>query len=810
MWQDVRLAVRQLRQSPGSAAAAVVTLTLGIATTTAMFALVNGVLLRPLPVRDQSSLSEMWRQPIGTSRTHTPFSATDLDTLRRGSRTLDGVAGVGWHGAAPRPVVDNGNASYLRVAHVTGRFFDVLGVTPSLGRTLTPADDVAGSEPALVISHGVWQRRYGGGAHAIGRRLVINARSFVIVGVMPPGLDYPRDTEAWTTVSAIASIAGNDTFKDAVAGELDAVVRWRAGTTPAQAEQELQTLVLQLQTPAGSPAFRPALRPLDAAVFGDARVAILALFGGVVLVLILASANVATLLLMRGEARLPEFAVRAALGAGRLRLARQMLLESLAIAVVAGTLAVPAAKGVLRGLLAWAPAGLPRIDTVTLDLRVVAFCAVVTVIVAGTAALAPMVAIAHGRLTSGFGSQGRATAAARTGRRLLVAGQLALTVTVVSTTLLLAESVRRLDTVDAGLDVERLVAVPLTIPPAISSNRAHHLRLLDDIVARVKATGFISDVTPVNALPFSGVGWSVPQFVAEGQDAARASANPALDLEAVHAGYFATLGVRLIGGRAFVPGDREGALQVAIVTEDVAAATWPGAHAIGRRLRMGGPASKSDWLTVVGVVKPVRYRELTRQRPVIYVPAEQLIVAAQTLVARTGAPLADTAAAIRAAVRAVDPDVHVMTVEPLDALRQAPLARPRFTASLSGTFALAALLLSAVGLFAVTSASVYQRGGELRVRMAFGASPAAIHRLVLTDALRLAAFGTVAGAAGALAAASALPDLLFDVRPSDPRAIAGAIALLVLFSLLASALPAWRAARMNPVEALRQDWTRRG
>jgi predicted permease len=622
---------------------------------------------------------------------------------------------------------------------------------------------------------------------------------------MPPGLDYPRSTEAWATVAALASVAANETFAGALASELDAVVRHRAGISPAQATQELRRLVPRQVDTAGSPELRPVLRTFESAAFGDVRASILALFGGVLLALLLACANVATLLLMRGEARVPELAVRTALGAGRVRLAAQMLLESLALSAAAGALAVPVATLLLRGLLAWAPDGLPRVDTVTVDLRVAGFGAAMAVVVAAAAALAPMLVVVRGRLVLGVGTSGRATTAARTGRRLLVAGQLALTVTVVATTLLLAETVRRLETIDAGLDVARLVAVPLSVPQQTTADRSRHLRLLDDIVARLEAAGPGTQATPINALPFSGIGWSVPQFTAEGQDAARAAANQSLDLEAVHPGYFETLGVQVTRGRPFEPGDRDGALPVAIVSEDVAARTWPGQDPIGRRIKMGEATGTAPWLTVVGVAQPARYRDLTRRLPVMYVPAEQLIVAAQALVVRSTAPLADTAAAVRAAVRAVDPDVHVMAVQPLDELRRAPLAQPRFTASLGGTFAFAAVLLSAIGVFAVTAASVQQRGPELRVRMALGATPAAVQRLVLGEGLRLAALGTAAGSLGALAAARAVPDLLFGVEPSDPRALAGAAGVLLLASLLSSAIPAWRAARMNPVDALRRE-----
>ena len=305
--------------------------------------------------------------------------------------------------------------------------------------------------------------------------------------------------------------------------------------------------------------------------------------------------------------------------------------------------------------------------------------------------------------------------------------------------------------------------------------------------------------------PFSGVGWSVPAFVAEGQDATRASANPPLDLEAVHPGYFATFGVEVVRGRPFTSEDREGAPAVAIVSEDVAARTWPGQDPIGRRLKMGDAASKGDWLTVVGIASSTRYRDLTRPRPVLYVPAEQLIVTAQALAIRTRAPLADTAAAVRAVVRAVDPAVDVTAVQSLDSLRQEPLARPRFTASLSASFALAALLLSAFGVFAISAASVHQRRNELRVRMALGATPADVRRLILTEGVSLAAIGTAVGLVGAIGAARALTDLLYNVRSTDAPSLAAATAVLFLASLLASLIPAVRAGRLNPVAALRED-----
>jgi putative ABC transport system permease protein len=806
---ELRAAWRQAWRRPAGTAAAVVTLTLGIAASTAMFALVDGVVLRALPVHDESTLALVWRRPATARETHVPFSARDIEAMRRsGSRTVEDAAGVGAQGAGTVAMLDNGNAGSLRLAHVTGSLFDVLGSAPALGRALRPSDDVPGAAGALVISYGTWQARYGGTPQIIGRRLFIASRPFTIVGVMPPGLDFPRGTEAWTTVEARAATAPNDTFKTAVASELDAIVRLRTGTTPALAQDELRTLLprVALEPLDVKGTLTPELRRFDRHVLGDTRTTILALFGAVVLVLLLASANVATLLLLRGEARVPELAMRAALGASRRRLAGQMLLESLAIASAAALASMPAATMLLGGLLLLAPSGLPRVETVAIDGRALAFCVATAVVASALAALAPMLAIARGRLVSSIGALGRATpaGATRLGRRALVAGQLALGVMVVATTVLLAQSLLRLERVDAGFDLDRLVVATLAVPQETSSDRTRHLNLLSTLVARLQAADAITSATPINAQPFSGVGWSVPAFLAEGQDASRARSNPALDLEAVHPGYFDTVGLRIVRGRSFQPSDRDGATPVAIVSEDVAARTWPGQDPVGHRLKIG-LAAAAPWLTVVGVSRTSRYRDLTVQRPVLYVPAEQLLVAAQSLMIRTRVPLEDTAAVVRAAVHAVDPTVDVMAIQPLGALRQAPLARPRFAASLSAAFGAAALLLSTLGVFTVTATSVQQRRPELRVRAAVGATPAAIRRLIMREGLSVAAIGIPIGTAGALLAARWLPGLLFEVQPSDPPSFAGAALLLLLSVLLASAWPAWRASRMNPAEGLREN-----
>jgi putative ABC transport system permease protein len=806
---DVRSGWREARRGRGITVAAVLTLAVGIAAATAMFALVDGMLLQPLPVRDQDNIVVVWREPRGTGGTHVPFKSAEIDTLRRNATTLRTVAGVTWQGPAEVDVEEGGQTSPIRMAPVTGAFFEVLGTDAWIGRPLQPPDDVDGAAHVLVLSHGAWRRRYGSIAEVIGRRLTIGERRFTIVGVMPPGLEYPRGVEAWTTVAAMRSVAPNDTFREAIRNELDVVARLRDGTSADQAAAELDAMAPTLDPPFVElrDELRASVHLLEAVVVGDTRSTVLVLFGAVLLVLLAASVNVANLLLMRAAARRADLAVRSALGASLGRLARVHCAEGLLLAAAGGVLAVPLAWWMLRAMVRFAPAGLPRIEPVDMEWRALFFALGVSLVAGAVAGLAPVWELRHASLIGHLASSARQTAgkAATFGRRALVTTQVALAVVVVAATGLLTQSLFRLQAIEPGLDVERLMLVRLAVPPAIAGDRARHTRLLHDLVARLESSGRIAGATPINAVPFAGAGWIVPAFAADGQDARRAAANPALDLEAVHPTYFATLGVHLVRGRAFTADDRDGAPRVAIISEELAEMTWPGQTAIGRRLKMGKADSDTDWLTVVGVARGTRYRELRSRRPVLYVPAEQLIVAAQTLAIRTDAPPADAAAVVRAGVAAVNPRVHVQAVTSLQDLRQAPLARPRFTAGLAALFSLSAVLLCALGVFAVTGTSVQQRRGELRVRSALGATPLDIQRLVLMEGLRLTAIGTVVGLTAATIAARGLADLLFETQPFDPPSLSAAAVLLCVVSLLACALPAWRASRVDALGVLKQD-----
>ena len=811
-WDDLRLASRALARTKGFTTTAVLTLAVGVAGTTTMFALVHGILLRPLPVPRQDRLIVGWKEVPTGSFAHWPYRSREIDTIGRDSRLLESVAGVSYYGAGNSVVFESGRASHLRAASVMGGFFGVVGVEPVLGRALRTADDMAGAERALVISHGLWQRRYGGSHDAIGRRLTIGEQPFTIVGVMPPDFEYPRGVEAWMTLSADASRAMDPAFRDGILRDVDLVARLRSGVSLEQARSELQRLVTALEAdlPADAPRnLRPVVRLYRDEVVGDVRPALVVLFAAVGLVLLIASANVANLLLLRGEARRQDLALRAALGAGRGRLARQLLAESLLLALGAGLVGLALSRGLLDAVIALAPGGLPRTESVRLDPVVFIFTLGVVLVVAALAGAAPALFAAHVDLASelrGGRQVGRGTAA-RHGRRALVIVQVALAVTIVAAAGLLTRSLLHLQAVDMGLAADRLVFFDLGPAATKQPERARALaQFLDDVVEQLEATPGVDGATAVNTWPFAGSGgWDLPVFTAEGQGLEQAESNPVLNLESVRPEYFAALQVPLLRGRVFGVDDRSGAPEVAIVSEDLAARAWPDENPIGKRLKFGRFDSRDPWRTVVGVAKVTRYRELSAPRPTLYLPAAQFIMSAPMLVVRTALAPGRVSEVVRARVRAADPNLDVMRVTTFADLLATPLARPRFNAFLAGSFGLSALLLAAIGLYAVVAAAVRQRQREIGIRVVLGATPADVSRLVVAEGLCLAVLGAGVGVAVAVACVRLVRGQLFEVRPLDPLTLLAAALLLVAAAGLASWLPARRAVRLDPAVVVRSE-----
>lgn len=803
--QDLRHALRLLWRAKAFAGAAVLTLALGIAGTTVMFALIQGVLLRPLPVHDQDRLIVAWKEARTSGSARYPFGNTEIDLIAEASQLIEAAAGVTRNGVARTVVTDDGASSYANVGLVTGGFFEVLGVQPMFGRALNVADELDGAESVIVVSSGLWQRQYGGARHIIGRRITLGESPFTIVGVMPPDLDYPTGVEIWRTTSSVPTTGP---FGDGARREVNLIGRLRPGVSLEQATSEIASLSQQLDAQAPPSAIRglvSVVRPFADVVVGDIRMTMLALFGAVGLVLLIASANVANLLLMRGEARRGELALRAALGAGRSRIVRQVLAESLVLSVLAGSAGFTVAWWSLQALVTVVPDGLPRVESIRIDQTVALFSLVVVFATALLAGLGPALLSSRGDLVSPLrsGAHTIAGGAVARGRRILVVAQVALAVTVLAAAGLLIRSVLKLEAVALGLPADRLVLLDLHLPRARYAERHQHAQFLDETITRLEAVPAVAAATPVNVSPFTGQGWDVPRFTAEGQDADQAVANPSLDLESIHPNYFETFQIPILRGRWFTAADREGALEVAIVSADVAARIWPQEDPIGKRLKMGSVDSRGRWYTVVGVAGQTRYRTVLGPRPTLYLPAAQFQMTATMLAVRTTAPLELLTSLANDRIRAVDPDVQLMRVAPFADMLARPLARPRFNAFLLSIFGFAALLLSTLGLYAVMAAYVRQREREIAVRMALGATAAAVRRMVVAEAGRLAGLGALVGVGGALLAARSLRGMLFEVEPFDPLSIVAAALLLICAAALASYAPLSRATRADIVTVLR-------
>ena len=803
---DARLAWRSLRRAPGFSAAVVVTFALGMAGSTAMFALVEGILLRPLAVPNEDQLVVGWRQLPNSGGRRWPLRTVDIDTLADHSRRLERTAGVGYNEPSPLALVDSTGAGFAQAARVTGDFFAVLGAAPVLGRTLTPADDVPGADRAMVITHGLWQRRFGGSRDVLGRRITIAEQPFTIVGVMPADVEYPRGVEAWMTVAALQTITSNPTFREAMRDELELVARMRPDTTLAQAAAEMRSIAPALEAVRASGDTQgtvPVLASFKESLVGDVRPALAVLFGAVGLVLFIASANAASLMLARGESRRGEFAVRAALGGSRARLVRQVLIESALLAAASGIVGLIGSRLALGVWLRLVPGGLPRTGGIEIGGAAVLFTAGLVVLVAVATGLVPALSSARADLSSHLRDGRAPTPAARRGSRILVVAQVAVAVVVVAAAALLSRSLLQLQSVGERLAADRLTLVSLALPQATYADRQRHTRFMTQLVERLESVPGVTAATPVNATPFSGLGWDAPTYTAEGQPQERAKTNPSLNLEEIYPNYFRTFDLPLVRGRAFTAGDRDGAPLVAIVSEDVARRTWPDQNPIGRRIKMGDADSDDPWRTVVGVVARTRYRELREERASLYVPAAQLLGTARDVVVRSAAASAAIAEPMRTAVAALDAEAQVERIQPFAELLQVPLARPRFNALLVTVFAAVALALLTIGLYAVVAGFVRQRRAEIGVRMAVGATAADIHRLVLGEGLRLAGAGAALGFAVAIASARALRGLLFGIEPLDPLAMGAAAVLLAAAAMLSLYVPVRAAGRVDPAATLR-------
>ena len=812
--QDVRFAARTLTKQRGFTLAVLLTLALGIGATTAIFSVVDGVLLRPLPYPNHDRLVLVWGTARlgGEPQVDLPFPPGNFTDLRERSRSFEALAAFrSW----AFTLGDGDETELVPGARVSPELFTVLGVKPMLGRALTPADDQPGAAGVVLMGHALWQRRFGSDPGVIGRQITLNGERFTVVGVMPSGFQFPRGaelpsgfqfaprTQLWSTLGIPPDQAADrSTWNLAVAGLL------RPSVSQARARAEVAAVMRRI-----GEENRMASIELSGDVIGmrdhsvqSVRSALLLLFGAVGLVLLIACANVTNLLLARTAGRQRELAVRAALGAGRARLVRQLLTENVILALVGGAIGVAGAF-VLRGvLLALAPADVPRLDDIAMDLRV------------GGAAL--LVSLMAGSLFGLLGARhvGRAGAAAalREGgrgggsvrsrlRHTLIAGEVALSLVLLVSAALFLQSFVRMQRVEPGFDPEGVVTADLFIPinpqRAIADQAPHWRTVVQSFLERSRALPGVIASGVVSTLPLTGA-WESTVFTIESKPDASTGERPSAQYAIVTPGYFQAMAMRVAGGRAFDERDRADAQPVAMVSEAAARRLWRGGSPIGERVRIFDSTSR----VVVGIVSDVRQRSLADDiEPMVYLPAAQFPIGGGALVVRSSGDPTSLVSALRRELRAVDATAALSNARALTDVVGASLAQRRFGVMVVGFFAASALVLAAVGLYGVIAYTVGQRTHEIGIRMALGAQRRDVLLMVLRQGLVLALAGLAIGTAGALMLSSVLQRQLFAVRAADPVTYLSIGALLLVTALVASYVPARRATRVDPVGAIRGE-----
>jgi putative ABC transport system permease protein len=802
--RTLRTTIRSLARQRSLVVIVVLTLALGIGGATALFSAANGVLLRPLPIREQGEVMIAYRRDMSRQLHEEGMSEDVILRFGESSRTFSAVA----------PAIQEPFRFPMRIGEETlfgngalvgGGWFGLLDAQPLLGRGLMPDDDVIGAEPVAVIGQDMWERWYGADPNVIGKEIRFGGLERTIVGVMPRSFSLPQGAEFWAPVTVFAQNGERPQGQF-----LTLVGRLAPGATPDEAEAELAAYLRMRaeENPAQMPNPGANVVPIADTVVGNVRPVIMVLAAASGLLLAIACFNVANLLLMRGIARQREYAVRAALGAGRGRLVWQRLLESLILGLAGGVLGVAAAYVAMRLLLSRAPVDIPRLNEIGMDGRVLLLAVIVSVVAALVAGVAP--ALWAGRTDPGaiLRGGGRAVTESR-GTRLLkrgfVMGQFALTVVVLAGAALLGNSLLRLTTVDTGYRAEKVTMVPIVVSASVYDTPEKVGTLVEELIERMRQVPEVASVTGVLASPMDapdGEGGGIP-YILEGQVPEDAPGNPLTDAFPVDGAYFQTLDIQLKAGRTISEQDRQNMPDVAVVSESFAARAWPGEPPIGKRIGFVG-GNEPRWFEVVGVVENTRYLSLTTERPAFYVPWRQLGAFPLTFLVRSHLEVNPLRSALLPAMREVAPGLTLPVMTPVPELLDEPLVRPRFYALLLGAFAFGSLALAAIGIYGQMAANVSERTAELGVRLTLGAMPGEVFRLVIREGMILAGIGVVIGLAAALVVTRGLGSLLYGLEPGDPVTMGVVVLVLLGAAVVACVVPAVRAARVEPAVVLRE------
>ncbi|MEJ7576813.1 MAG: ABC transporter permease [Pyrinomonadaceae bacterium] len=799
--QDIRYGIRMLLKSPGFTFVAVFALALGIGANTAIFSVVNGVLLRPLPFPDAERL--VWFDGVNQARGITESSLSMPDYLDWQSQAEAFESTTAFVEGSAILSSEDGEPERVPRGVVTASFFPTIGINPAQGRALVPEDELTGSEPVAVLSHGLWQRRFGANPNVVGSKLMLSGRSVTVVGVMPAGFDYPAKAQIWSPLKLDASDERRDNRY------LQVLARLKPTATLAEAQAQIDTLSGRLgqQYPETSGGWSARLTGLQEWTTRGVRTSLLLLLGAVGFVLLIACANVANLLLARASARRKEIALRTALGAGRRRIIRQLLTESLLLACLGGVVGLALSLFLTDLLVAISPADVPRLDEIGLDARVLGFTVGVVCLVGLLFGLAPALQASKTNLNDALKEGGRSSTEGRGRNRvraLLVVSEIALSLLLLIGAGLLIKSFVLLRDVNPGFDAENVLTMRIGLPAARYAEPQQKANFFRELTERVNVLPGVEAAGATVSLPLGGSNFSVGRaFVREGRPLATENSLDA-DYFVATPDYFRTMRIPVKTGRLFTERDTVETPPVVVINETLARRVFPGEDPIGKRLTVWRDEKFAR--EIIGIVSDVKSSRLDAEtNSQIYVPYAQDAWGGLSLAVRTKGEPETLAAGVREAVRALDKNLPGYDIKTMDDVLSASVANNRLVVLLFGVFAMFALLLASIGIYGVIAYSVAQRTHEIGIRIALGAQAKDVLHLVVGQGMRLVVLGVGLGLIGAFVVTRLLVSLLYSVSATDPLVYAGVAVLLTIIALLACYIPARRAMRVDPMVALRYE-----
>ena len=809
-WQDIRYGVRMLLKAPSISIVATIALALGIGANTAIFSVVNAVLLRPLPFASSEQLMNVWETDSVRGYTRGSASYPNFVDWREQNHVFEHISTYHNNDFI---MTGRGESTRLQGAVVNADLFPLLGVTPLIGRGFLPAEDNPGEAGRVVVlSQGLFQKRFNSDPNVVNQSMVLDGKNYTIVGVMPGAFQFPVQNdpvELWTTV-ALDREGKEPITEERGAHYMQVIARLKPGVSKEQAQAEMTTIGTRLEQQYPDKNLHRNLRvePTLEALVGDVRPALLILLGAVGFVLLIACANVANLLLARAMSRHKEMAIRSALGASRMRVVRQLLTESVLLSLTGGTLGLVLAVWWSDLLVALGKENIPRALQVGLDWRVLGFTLFVSVLTGIVFGLVPAIHSSKTELTESLKEGGRSGAEGARRNRIrgvLVVGELAIAVVLLVGAGLLIQSLWRLRQVSPGFESQNLLTFVVGIPE-VKYPTGKQAQFYRDLITRIESLPGVRSASSIIPLPLSGDSFSI-SFETEGRPVAKGD-RPSADFFAVQGDYFKTLGVSMLKGRDFTERDNKQGPPVVIVNQAFARKFFPNEDALGKRIRPGISTDTDEpaMREIIGVVSDIRNRNLSSElRPGYYMPAAQMPFNQMTLVVRTTNDPHSVITAVQNEVHAMDNELPIFNVKTMDDYISATVAGPRFNATLLVIFAGVALILTIVGLYGVMSYSVAQRTNEIGIRMALGAQTKDVLRLIVSQGFKLVLIGLGIGLAGAFALMRVISSLLFGVTTKDPLTFAAVAVLLTLVALLACYIPARRATRLDPLHALRYE-----